>query len=388
MKILFVSAVYPHAAEYGAQLRVLNLCRQLAKIGKLSIALICRGGIDQEAVEKTRSEFELAHLAQVLPDTLTNLSDRLRFELDPTYLNTHFSTVSERDRAELLRLIRLNDVVWVHTLRTANECRIFRWPHTVLDMDDIPSRLYTTVARNGSRVVRRCLDYRMSLIWRRRERLIGQRFDVVSVCSDEDREYLRDSPKIQTVPNGFAPPITIPNRVRSLPPLLGFIGWFRWVPNVDGIRWFLERVWPLVKRDVPDARLRVVGGGSDRDFFKAFPDVDYLGYVDDPSAEIAGWSAMIVPIRIGGGTRIKIAQAFSLRCPVVSTSLGAFGYEVASGREIMLADRADDFAGACVRLIQNEELAREVAENAWEAFLKRWTWDAMGRPSEVPWTSV
>jgi glycosyltransferase involved in cell wall biosynthesis len=86
---------------------------------------------------------------------------------------------------------------------------------------------------------------------------------------------------------------------------------------------------------------------------------------------------MIVPVQIGAGTRGKIAQAFSLKCPVVSTPLGAHGYGVANGRELFLAQSPEDFAAACVRVIRRKEEAREVAERAWQRFLTQWTWEAI-----------
>ena len=88
---------------------------------------------------------------------------------------------------------------------------------------------------------------------------------------------------------------------------------------------------------------------------------------------------MIVPIRVGAGTRGKIAQAFGLKLPVVSTSLGAFGYDATDGDIMYLADSASGFAGACVRTIAEPAAAQSMAERAWNAFLERWTWDAIGQ---------
>jgi glycosyltransferase involved in cell wall biosynthesis len=87
---------------------------------------------------------------------------------------------------------------------------------------------------------------------------------------------------------------------------------------------------------------------------------------------------MIVPVHWGGGTRVKIAEAFSKKCPVVSTSLGAFGYEALNGEDLLLADNVQDFASACVLLLKNTELGMRLSENAWKKFLKKWTWDAIG----------
>jgi hypothetical protein len=94
------------------------------------------------------------------------------------------------------------------------------------------------------------------------------------------------------------------------------------------------------------------------------------------SDEIASWSAMIVPIRFGGGTRVKIAEAFARRCPVVTTAVGAFGYDVHDGKEVLLADRPEDFASACVRLLRNPQLGEALSETAHKRFLQEWTWDS------------
>jgi glycosyltransferase involved in cell wall biosynthesis len=102
-----------------------------------------------------------------------------------------------------------------------------------------------------------------------------------------------------------------------------------------------------------------------------------LGFVEDPASEIASWSAMVVPVLHGAGTRVKIADAFSRRCPVVSTPLGAFGYRVESGRELLIAGTASDFAAACISLIRNRETGKKMAEQAFKAFLQNWTWDSI-----------
>jgi glycosyltransferase involved in cell wall biosynthesis len=133
----------------------------------------------------------------------------------------------------------------------------------------------------------------------------------------------------------------------------------------------------LIKRDVPDARLRLVGKNTDGALRPNAPDIEALGYLTDPVDEIATWSAMIVPINHGAGTRIKIADAFSRKCPVVSTHLGAYGYDVQNGRELLLADDPRQFAAACVALMRDRSAGEAISERAYKAFLKKWTWDAI-----------
>jgi polysaccharide biosynthesis protein PslH len=376
-RILFVTSVYPHAREYGAQQRVLNLCRLLGRRGQVAIVLLAAAPVDGASLERTLAEF--GDVTVVTPEAapLGSWAERLRFELDPDFLNASYFRISETDRRRVLAKSEASDLTWVHTIRTANECGIYRWPRSVLDLDDIPSHLNRTAARLHASPLRRVLSHRMALIWRRREGRVDKRFDLVTVCSEADRAYLGRGRPACVVPNGFPAPSSKPARAVVSPPRLGFIGWFQGRPNVEGVSWFIREVWPLVKARVPLARLRLVGGDTDRDFSADGADVDGLGYLDDPAAEISTWHAMIVPIRVGGGTRVKVAQAFSRNCPVVSTPLGVYGYAVRSGTELLVADDAEAFAGACVRLIEEPALAARIAENAWQKFIHHWTWQAV-----------
>ena len=116
-----------------------------------------------------------------------------------------------------------------------------------------------------------------------------------------------------------------------------------------------ENCWPAIRKAVPGIRFSLIGKDTDGPLKPLDRDVDVLGWVEDPAGEIATWSATVIPIRFGGGTRIKIADAFSRKCPVVSTRFGAFGYDVHHGNELLLADDNDPkaFASSCISLIQN-----------------------------------
>jgi glycosyltransferase involved in cell wall biosynthesis len=148
------------------------------------------------------------------------------------------------------------------------------------------------------------------------------------------------------------------------------------MPNEEGLKWFIRDVWPRIKREFARAQLRIVGRGSEGYWKELGPDIIGLGWLEDPGDEIASWSAMIVPIKIGGGTRVKVADGFARRCPVVATTIGAFGYDVKNGEEILLADGTDDFAAACILLLGNRELGDMLSGRAHKRFLERWTWDS------------
>jgi glycosyltransferase involved in cell wall biosynthesis len=133
----------------------------------------------------------------------------------------------------------------------------------------------------------------------------------------------------------------------------------------------------LIKAECSEARLRLVGLDTDCGIANDGDDIDGLGFMVDPAEEIAGWSLSIVPVKVGGGTRIKIAEAFSRRCPVVTTSLGAYGYQIESGRECLVADSDEEMAEACLRLLGDSEYAEWMAEQARRRFISEWSWESI-----------
>jgi glycosyltransferase involved in cell wall biosynthesis len=253
----------------------------------------------------------------------------------------------------------------------------WHWPCSVLDLDDVPSTYERTMARNGGNLAKRLKAGWRMLVWRRREKLLAERFSVLAVCSRADREYLKVDMPVHVIPNGFERPQGDPPRRPADPPRIGFIGLLGYPPNLEGMQWFARECWPEIKRVIPDARLRLVGRESDGSLKPSGPDIDGLGYVLDPTDEIATWSVMINPVRFGAGTRIKVAEAFSRKCPMVSTAVGAFGYEVTHGTELLLGEDPQEFSRACIRLIRRPAEAAAMAEQAWRRFLEEWTWDAI-----------
>ena len=379
LKILFVTMHWPLAQAYGAQQRVLNVSRLLGRFGDVSFVMVLTEAADEDTIRRTKQSFEVLRIVRPLPaapDTaLRRVQHRLRHELDAGYLGTDPVAVSDADRSALVGLMREHHVTWVHSVQIADWFRIRRWPGCVLDVDDVPSRVYWSMVQSGDSVVRRLLDVRMSWIWRRRERLLTDRFDVLTVCSEDDRQYLGSQAQVHVVPNGFHPQV-MRRCASSELPRIGHLGTLNWMPTEEAVKWFILEVWPTIKREVPHAQLRLVGRDSDGYLSKLGPDIAGLGWLQDPGDEMATWSAMIIPNKIGGGTRVKVAEGLARRCPVVASTIGAFGYDVRNGEHILLADEAGDFASACLRLLRNPKLGEALSERAHQRFLQRYTWDS------------
>lgn len=164
---------------------------------------------------------------------------------------------------------------------------------------------------------------------------------------------------VTVVPNGIdleELPVLPPEEAE--PDRLVFIGTFRYWPNVDGVRWFVREVWPLVRAQRPGARISLIGFDPPPDIraLATVPGVEVVGAVPDIVPWLRRAMAVIVPLRAGGGTRFKLLEAFAVGRPVVSTTIGAEGIDAVPGEHFLAADDPPAFARAVVRLLERPEL--------------------------------
>jgi glycosyltransferase involved in cell wall biosynthesis len=379
-RILYVTPVWPGRTATGVHVRALNVLRALQQIGTVEAVLLGDEGASDADLSESEREIKLAHTIPVTLQGNSGFIEKLRWTLDPKANYPCGCRAGQEAMNRILATPDGFDLIWFFKPRCPDMFPNAVWPRSVLDIDDLESRYENSRLGVGGGVLKDLLTIRRQLVWKRREKLFGDRFTVLTVCSEDDREYLTRSglrTPIHVVPNGFERPSVEPIRNVTLPPRIGFLGPLDYFPNRDGIQWFVKKCWPRIKAQVPDARLRLAGPGSDGPLRPLGTDIDGLGWLSNPSDEIKTWSLMIIPIRVGGGTRVKIAYGFSQKCPMISTSLGAYGYRAKSGFEMYLADSPEAFAEACIRGIREPERAAQMAERAWRQYLEKWTWDAI-----------
>lgn len=208
-----------------------------------------------------------------------------------------------------------------------------------------------------------------------RQTSLARQVDRVTVCSEADRARLPVA-NVTVIPNGFdAPDCPLGRDEVGDPPTLLLPGLFFYGPNADAASWLDAEIFPLVRAQLPEARLRLVGQAPA--WFARFdhrPAVTVVGHVDSMEPELHMADVVVVPIRYGSGTRVKILEAFAHRIPVVSTTIGAEGLGLEHGRHLLLADDAESFAQNCVLLLERPDLRRELVEAAHRIFLERHQW--------------
>jgi glycosyltransferase involved in cell wall biosynthesis len=156
------------------------------------------------------------------------------------------------------------------------------------------------------------------------------------------------------------------------------LGTLHYPPNADGIRWFLNSVFPLVREKIPGASLTIVGRNPPSDFVQAAAaqpgSVEVTGFVQNlkPYFEQAG--VVVIPVRAGGGMRVRILEAFARGVPVVTTTIGIEGIEAQADRDLLIADSADDFSEAVCRLLADFESQQYLGQNGRNLVVARYDW--------------
>jgi polysaccharide biosynthesis protein PslH len=261
-------------------------------------------------------------------------------------------------------------------------------PQRHLDLDDIESSTRRRIADlyrlNGNQALARLEDLAVERA-EELETVALRDLDRIYVCSEQDRQTLsrRSSAQLCVLPNALPPlpPLPAQQRADGLFRLL-FVGTLGYYPNEDAILYFCTAVLPLLRLAAPRAfQVTIVGTGVTPAIrqLAALPEVRLVGAVPDVAPWYGGADAVIVPVRAGGGTRIKVLEAFRYGRPVVSTSIGVEGIAATAEEHVLLGDTPAAFAGQCRRLMADPQLARHLTMKARALFERAYTSDAVAR---------
>lgn len=253
----------------------------------------------------------------------------------------------------------------------------------VLDVHDVEHDKIRRMWLNTRSPIRRFHYQREYMKFLREEMQVCNRQDALLVTSARDKEILNaEVPQVPkfVVPNGVDMTYFHPSHLVPEPASLVFTGLMSYVPNHDGMLYFLDKIFPLVLREVPHARVYIVGGQPRRKLVKrASHNVVVTGYVEDVRPYVWRSSVFVVPLRMGGGTRLKIFEAMAMKKPVVTTSIGCEGIDVRNEESALIADEPQAFAQAIVQLIQSADLRQRLVENGYELVKSEYEWSVIGQ---------
>jgi glycosyltransferase involved in cell wall biosynthesis len=192
------------------------------------------------------------------------------------------------------------------------------------------------------------------------------------VCTEQGRRDMGLSPA-EVLENAYPTPPHTPSLERPVRhDVVLFVGSFNYGPNLDGARWLLDEVLPVLEERVPDVQVRLVGRSADAVPVRSGR-VTAAAHVPDLSADLAAAALSVVPLRHGSGSRIKILESFAHGIPVVSTTVGAEGLAVQRGEHLLVADDAVGFADACASVLQDSALAHRLTASAHARYMERYS---------------
>ena len=392
MKILWAKANKILPVHSGGDIRSYNLARQLAARHELTFFSYYDGAPDA-AYEKTLRE----HFPGAVPlctgprhDTALRrgLDYALRFPRQAPYAVSRFASRAVELQLKRWYTEQAFDVAVCDFLDAAvNFPKELRVP-TVLFQHNVESEIWRRHAETETNPARRpiySVEFAKMLAY---EKAAVRRFPHVIAVSEHDRKLLSawvDPSRVTLVPTGvdlrqYQPDVSD----REVAPLVMFVGAMDWEPNIDAVEFFCEAVWPSVMTRMPAAKFRIVGRNPDRRVQRlAGSSTEVTGQVPAVIDHLREAAVVVVPLRIGGGTRLKIYEAMAAGKAVVSTSVGAEGLDVHDGRDIVLADNPKALADAILTILGDVGLRRQY-ERAAAELASRYNWPAVsGRFEEV-----
>lgn len=381
MNILFLSSWFPYPPDNGARQRAYHLLRYLALKNRVSLFALTDPDFVPANAEPIRG---------LVTDLQTYPRPRYyarRARALAAFLSSHPRYLVDSYDPALMDLVRRAaaresfDVIVALQLTMAYYASNLEHPKKVFD------EVEAGVFADGTSGVYGIRRWRYRMTWWKMSRYLktlASHFENLTVVSQREAQILREQQippeRVHVIPNGVdcddmpRPPTMFD------PYSLIYTGALTYDANLDAMRYFVHEILPLVRAQEPRVQLRITGRAEQVAINEISVDnaVSFTGYVEDVRPYIQESAICIVPLRIGGGTRLKILEAMKLGTPVVSTSKGAEGLEIRDNEHLLIADSPDLFAEAIIRLLHDRSLRRQLAETARQRICELYDWQGIG----------
>jgi glycosyltransferase involved in cell wall biosynthesis len=395
MKVLVIDEEIPFPMNSGKRLRTLNLLKPLAK--RHEITFLCRYHEDTDKPDIQAME-QCGIRTRVVPHPirkkaglkfysalLANLASKA-----PYSVTSHYSKQMMEATAQILAE-RPYDLIHCEWTPYAVNLKSFLSGPSVVVAHNVESLIWQRYFEVESNLLKKAYIY---LQWKKMERFESMAFQMFTqtvAVSDQDRQAIEQwipKERVSVVENGVDVSYFQPSSDKSKPFSLVFTGAMDWRPNVDAMFYFIDEIWARVLRDYPQSTLTIVGRNpmaTLRDHVQNMESVKLTGTVDDVRPYLNAAQVYIVPLRVGGGSRLKILEAFSMGLPVVSTSVGAEGLCVTQGQHVLFANDPQNFADAIVELFNDQLLRKQLGEEGQRLVHEHYRWDSLARRLEEVW---
>lgn len=392
-RILLLSHVLPYPPDSGVTSRTYNTIKQLQREFDVTLLTFTRRNHQPTAAARTKAEAIMATVVSAAYPTVAIPSQRSKARLFWDHLRsmlsgrayTYFTFDSKEYRAQIQSALRQSPPDLIHL----ESLDLHRWlallpnvPITATHHDLESLWLARRAEHTRPRILGSYVSFQARLA-HRTERRLCPRLAANIVMSEVDAQRLQElAPGSATIvaPNGVDTEYFASRAEHPIPGRIVFIGPTYLFPNRDAVDYLLKSIWPRVRQALPHATLDLIGGGppSLLSNYASVPGVNALGRVPDLRPHVGSACCSIVPIRVGGGTRIKIVESWAMERAVVSTSLGCEGLAGSDNVHLLVRDDPIRFADAIIQLVRDEPQRHRISAEARRLVNERYSWNSIG----------
>ena len=388
LKILWLKTGPLYPLDTGGKIRTYNMLKELKKMHHITYLSQISIGTEKET---TKNAAEYCQEAIWIPWEETSKDNyKLYIELfqnmlfsDLPYAVQKYQSLEMQEYIERLDCSGNYDIIICDFLIPSVNIKKKLATPSVLFQHNVESLIWKRRYDNA-KGIKRVYLYNQRKRMEQYEQKGCMLFDGVATVSVNDSDILKEefglTNIIGDVPTGvdtsYFKPIEAVKRRGSIV----FSGSMDWDPNEDAVLYFVKEIYPLIKKKAPYASFTVVGRNPSqrlKSLNKLDSSINITGTVEDVRPYLTESEVYVVPLRIGGGTRIKIFEAMAMALPVVSTSIGAEGLSVKNGENILLSDQPEEFADNVIKLLQDQKNREEIGEKALTLIQKRFSWGAV-----------
>ena len=387
MKILIITTRVPYPPYKGDKLKIFNIARQLAKKNSVTIVTFLRNRNQIKDVEELKK-----HNIKVIYEKISLLESCFNI-IEAIFREIPFQVAwykSKKMHKKIKDLITKGnyDVTYFHLIRSA-QYLVNNNGNSVLQVVDFTDAVslyldrFTKIERNPIKKILLGIEKKRVEKYEK----IAERFNIVFICSEVDREYLLNrsiNANIKILRNGVDVDNFKIENVQKEKNRIIFTGNMPYYANYDAAIYFVKDIFPKVLKQIPDAKFFIVGQNPPRRI-KALSSENVIvtGYVEDLRKEYLKSCVNVAPMRFGAGTLNKILEAIVLRVPIVATSVAVEGLPKDIKQSILVAKDSNDFADKLIRLLKNNESANKESEKKQTEFIKTLSWENIVSHFEV-----
>lgn len=396
-RILFLTGAAPYPLTTGAKIRTFNLLKALA--GEFEIHLLTV--LNSEEEKGYIPIWEQAGLTChcLSSDRLNNpIGKRLdalsSFLLSEPYLTRHYTFRAYRRQIDQLMRETIYDVIHCDSISLTGNLEGLEKNRLVLTQHNIEQIIWAGYVEHAGRSLTRVFYQNQYRKVKRLEENLAETYGHVVTVSEEDRRRLATtfpSDRIVVAENGVDPQAYEADGPLETRRGVVFTGSLDWHPNVDGLIFFADDIYPHMRQILPGCPIAVVGRRPSPPLRNRLADIpESILHADVPRIQpyLHAARVMMVPLRIAGGSRLKILEAMASGLPVVATTKGAEGLAVKDAENIIIRDDPEQFASAIGELCRNDDLWRRISRRGRELVLERYAWNKVARPQAELWRTI